>query len=62
MRFLPQISQSDWPTVHVIIQDQAGFHVETTDPRLPANGRLLPRPPSSPELNPVEKFGELVKE
>ena len=48
--------------VHVIIQDQAGFHVSDADPRRPANVRLLPLPPYSPELNPVEKLGDLVKD
>lgn len=60
--FLQQISQSDPTAVHVIIQDQAGFHVEAADPRLPVNVRLLPLPPYSPELNPVEKLGDLVKD
>ena len=60
--FLQQISQSDPTAVHVVIQDQAGFHIGANDPRLPANVRLLPLPPYSPELNPVEKLGDLVKD
>ena len=60
--FLKQISQTEPDAVHVIIQDQAGFHVGAADPRLPANVRLLPLPPYSPELNPVEKLGDLVKD
>jgi transposase len=28
---------------------------------LPANLRLLPLPPYSPELNPVERLGSLIK-
>lgn len=60
--FLQQISQTEPDAVHVIIQDQAGFHVSAVDPRLPANVRLLPLPPYSPELNPVEKLGDLVKD
>lgn len=60
--FLQQISQIDPAAVHVIIQDQAGFHVSAADPRLPPNVRLLPLPPYSPELNPVEKLGDLVKD
>jgi transposase len=46
----------------VIIQDQAGFHLPNTDARVPANVRLLPLPPYSPELNPVEKLVDLVKD
>lgn len=60
--FLWQISQTDPQALHVIIQDQAGFHLPATDERVPANVRLLPLPPYSPELNPVEQLGDLVKD
>ena len=60
--FLRQIGATDPSALHVIIQDQAGFHLPATDPRLPANVRLLPLPPYSPELNPVEKLGDIVKD
>jgi transposase len=60
--FLQQIAQRDPQALHVIIQDQAGFHLPVDDARLPANVRLLPLPPYSPELNPVEKLGDLVKD
>lgn len=60
--FLQQIGQSDPQALHVIIQDQAGFHLPTADPRMPANVRLLPLPPYSPELNPVEKLGAIFKD
>jgi transposase len=60
--FLQQISQSDPAAFHVVIQDQAGFHLRAGDARLPANVRLVPLPPYSPELNPVEKLGDLVKD
>ena len=33
-----------------------------TTPGCPANARLLPLPPYSPELNPVEKLGDVVKD
>jgi transposase len=59
--FLRQIAQSDPDALHVIIQDQAGFHLPTNDPRLPPNLRLLPLPPYCPELNPVERLGGLIK-
>ena len=42
----------------MVIQDQAGFHLPSNDPRLPENLRL---PPYSPELNPVERCGGLLK-
>jgi transposase len=59
--FLRQIADSDPAALHVVIQDQAGFHLPQDDTRLPANLRLLPLPPYSPELNPVERFGGLLK-
>ena len=59
--FLRQIAASDPAALHVVIQDQAGFHLRTGDARLPANLRLLPLPAYSPELNPVERFGGLLK-
>ena len=59
--FLQQIADSDPTALHVVIQDQAGFHLPTDDPRLPANLRLLPLPPYCPELNLVERFGGLLK-
>jgi transposase len=60
-KFLEQIGQSDPDSLHVVIADQAGFHFPPADPRLPANLKLLPLPPYSPELNPVERFGGLIK-
>ena len=59
--FLKQIADSDPQALHVIIADQAGFHLPPNDPRLPPNLRLLPLPPYCPELNPVERFGGLLK-
>ena len=59
--FLKQISQSDPLALHVVIADQAGFHLPEADPRIPKNLRLLPLPPYCPELNPVERFGGLIK-
>jgi len=45
-----------------VIQDRAGFHLQAGDARLPANVRVVPLPPYSPELNPVEKLGDWVKD
>jgi transposase len=41
--------------------DQAGFHMQQEDGRVPANIRVLPLPPYCPELNPAERFGRVVK-
>ena len=52
--FLQQIAQSDPQAEHVVIWDQAGFHSRPGDATLPEGIHLLPLPPYSPELNPVE--------
>ncbi|MDP1581567.1 MAG: IS630 family transposase [Candidatus Didemnitutus sp.] len=60
--FLRQIGETDPHARHIVIADQAGFHLKPEDPRVPPNLRLLPLPPYCPELNPVEKLGDLVKD
>ncbi len=60
--FLRELAASDTESVHVIIQDQAGFHLKEGDARLPENVRVLPLPPYSPELNPVERIGDLIRD
>jgi len=61
--FLRQISTRDPEAVHVIIWDQAGFHqnTDTSLDQLPPNVRIISLPPYCPELNPVERFGGLLK-
>lgn len=59
--FLREISQMDPASVHVIIQDQAGFHLKEGAAELPPNVRMLNLPPYSPELNPVEHVGSLLR-
>jgi transposase len=82
--FLKQIGESDPSSLHVVIADQAGFHLkrdrrvkkdkqgkvlvesvaepEPLDARVPSNVRLLALPPYSPELNPVERLGDQIKD
>lgn len=60
--FLRQIAASDPKARHIVIWDQAGFHPRPDEPGLPENVRLLPLPPYSPELNPVERIGDLIKD
>lgn len=44
-----------------MIWDQAGFH--TSDKvRLPPNVTLLPLPLYSPQLNPIEKLGQYLRQ
>lgn len=55
-RFLEQFSATLAPHKHaVLIWDQAGYHTSNLL-KVPANISLLPLPPRSPELNPVENL------
>ncbi len=60
--FLRQLVARDPQAEHVVIWDQAGFHPRAGDPSVPAHVHLLPLPPYSPELNPVEVLGDLIKD
>ena len=60
--FLEHLSQSDPGAEHVVIADQAGFHLKPQDPRLPAGVHILPLPPYSPELNPCEQLWDVLKD
>ena len=60
--FLRRIAERDPGAEHVVIWDQAGFHPREGDPAVPAHAHLLPLPPYSPELNPVEALGDLIKD
>lgn len=60
--FLEQIAARDLEAEHVVIADQAGFHLHPQRHRLPGRIHLLPLPPYSPELNPVEIIGDLIKD
>jgi transposase len=60
--FLQQIAASDPHAEHVVIWDQAGFHPRTQDAGLPARIHLLPLPPYSPELNPIEGLWDQVQD
>ena len=60
--FLEQVAASDPQAEHVIIWDQAGFHPDPQRHALPERIHLLPLPPYSPELNPVEALGDVIKD
>jgi len=60
--FLEQIAASDPEAEHIIIWDQAGFHYRAGDPRVPGRIHLLTLPPYSPELNPIEKLWDCIKD
>jgi len=63
--FLQQISRNDTEKVHVIIGDGAGFHQkegQVRPPEMPDNVHVLTLPAYSPELNPIEKLWDIVKD
>jgi transposase len=53
---LAEISRQVAPGAHAVVTlDGAGWHQTGGKLRVPDNISLLPLPPYSPELNPVEK-------
>lgn len=60
--FLRQIGETDPEALHIVIWDQAGFHRREGEKHVPGNVRVLPLPPYSPELNPVEGLGDRIKD
>jgi transposase len=60
--FLERLAARDPQAEHIVIWDQAGFHPRPGAPGLPQNVHLLPLPAYSPELNPVEIIGDLIKD
>ena len=60
--YLRDLALTAEDTVHVLIRDQAGFHLRDGDPRLPRNVRIVDLPPYSPELNPCEQFWDILKD
>ena len=59
---LRNLVASDPEAIHVLVRDQAGFHLRDGDPRLPAQVRIIDLPPYSPELNPCEQLWDIVKD
>jgi len=62
VHFMEQISRRDPYASHVVIGDGAGFHLRDNNPLLPDNVFTLQLPPYCPELNPVEKLWDIVKD
>lgn len=61
-RYLRDLVATAPGVVHVLIRDQAGFHLRDGDARLPAQVRIVDLPPYSPELNPCEQFWDILKD
>jgi hypothetical protein len=60
--YLRNLAATDAAAIHVIIRDQAGFHLRDGDTRLPARIRIIDLPPYTPELNPCEQLWDIVKD
>src|SRR6202030_2376948 len=59
---LEEISLAVAPGAHaILLLDQAGWHVSKKLP-IPDNITLLPLPPKSPELNPVENIWQFMRD
>jgi transposase len=61
-QYLEHLTQTDPAAVHVVIRDQAGFHLRDGDARLPSRVRIVSLPPYCPELNPCEQLWDLLKD
>jgi transposase len=60
--FLQELVATEPDAYHILLWDNAGFHPKAGDETLPETIRLLPFPPYSPELNPVERLWDIVKD
>lgn len=60
--FLTHLAASDPEAEHIVIWDQAGFHLKPEIHALPDRVHLVALPPYSPELNPVEAIGDVIKD
>lgn len=59
--FLQEVAQDFKDFFVIMLVDQAGWH-RSKKLIIPANVRLIPQPPHSPELNPVEHLWEDLRE
>lgn len=59
---LAEVSKAIKQGAHgVVVLDQAGWH-GSKDLEIPENITLLPLPPRSPELNPVENLWQFIRD
>jgi hypothetical protein len=59
--YLKELVATDPEAMHIRIGARAGVHPNAGSPELPASVRVLPLPPYSPELNPIESLWDPVK-
>ena len=62
MGFLGQIAAHDPEAIHIVIGDGAGFHHKENEEPLLERIKIITLPAYSPELNPVEKLWDIVKD
>lgn len=60
--YLENLAATDDTAVHVVIRDQAGFHLRDGDARLPDRVRIIDLPPYTPELNPCEQAWDMIRD
>jgi transposase len=60
--FLSQLVASEPDAQHVVIWDGAGFHPKPHCHEIPENIHLIQLPAYSPELNPIEKLWDVLKD
>ena len=60
--FLKEIIKTDPGAQHVVIADQAGFHLRPGDSRIPEGVHVIALPPYSPELNPCEQIWDMLRD
>lgn len=60
--FLRQLAESDEAAHHIVIWDGAGFHQKPRRHPIPERIHLLQLPAYSPELNPVERLFDQLKD
>ncbi len=60
--FLQHLAASAPNAEHIAIWDQAGFHPKPKLHAVPARVHLVSLPPYSPELNPTEAIGDVIKD
>ena len=59
--FLAEVAQRHAKEQIVMVLDGAGWH-RAADLRIPSNVQLLPLPPYSPQLNPMEHIWDEIRE
>jgi len=60
--FLEYLRSSHPQAHHVVIADQADFHLSEGDARLPEGVHIVSLPPYNSELNPCERLWDLLKD